>query len=68
MTNNTLAGARTMKRLMILGLLEALTVFAAFAHGQESGYEGDVTDVRVIRRLEQHPYAWKIWQPVHYSG
>ena len=68
MTNNTLAGASMMKRFMILGLLGTLPVFAEFAHGQESGYEGDVTDVRVIRRVEQHPYAWKIWQPVIIQG
>ena len=68
MTDNTLAGASMMKRLMILGFLGALTIFAAFAHGQESGYEGDVTDVRVTRRLEQHPHAWKIWQPFIIQG
>ena len=57
-----------MKRFMILGLLGALPVFAAFANGQEPGYEGDVTDVRVIRRVEQHPHAWKIWQPFIIQG
>ena len=30
---------------------------------QVRGYEGDVTDVRVIRRVESHPDAWRIWQP-----
>ena len=34
-----------------------LFVFAATGYGQQSGHEGDVTDVRVIRRVEQHPYA-----------
>ena len=35
-----------MKRLMILCLLGTLPVLDVFAHGQKSGYEGDVTDVR----------------------
>ncbi len=26
-------------------------------------YEGDVTDVRVLRHVDQHPDAWRIWQP-----
>ena len=38
------------------------------APGCQSGYEGDVTDVRVIRRVEQHPYAWKVWQPFIIQG
>ncbi|MEY3000178.1 MAG: hypothetical protein RL648_392 [Verrucomicrobiota bacterium] len=25
---------------------------------------GDVTDIRVLRRVEQHPEAWRVWQPV----
>jgi hypothetical protein len=27
------------------------------------GYKGDVTDIRVIRRVESHPNAWRLWQP-----
>ncbi|MHC4494513.1 MAG: hypothetical protein ACYSYM_01680, partial [Planctomycetota bacterium] len=27
-------------------------------------YQGDVTDVRVVRHLESHPDAWRLWQPV----
>jgi len=27
-------------------------------------YQGDVTDVRVVRRVEAHPNAWRLWQPV----
>ena len=45
-----------------------LCVFAAVGYGQQSGYRGDVTDLRVIRRVEQHPYAWKIWQPFIIQG
>jgi hypothetical protein len=35
---------------------------------EEVAYEGDVTDIRVVRRLEQHPYAWKVWQPFIIQG
>jgi|694.fasta_scaffold00031_107 hypothetical protein len=38
------------------------------ALGQPSEHQGDVTDVRVIRRVEQHPYAWKLWQPYIIQG
>jgi len=31
-------------------------------------FKGDVTDPRIIRRLEQHPYAWKVWQPFIIQG
>ena len=27
------------------------------------GYKGDVTDVRVVRSIESHPDAWRLWQP-----
>ena len=37
---------------------EAPSVLAA------KDYEGDVTDVRVVRCLESHPDAWRVWQPV----
>ena len=26
-------------------------------------YKGDVTDIRVVRRVESHPDAWRLWQP-----
>lgn len=39
----------------------------AFAQGS-GGYEGDVTDIRVIRRIEQHPDSWRIWQPFIIQG
>ena len=31
-------------------------------------HEGDVTDVCVIRRVDQHPQAWRIWQPFIIQG
>lgn len=30
---------------------------------EERAYKGDVTDIRVVRRVESHPDAWRIWQP-----
>ena len=29
---------------------------------------GDITDHYVIRRVEQHPQAWRIWQPFIVQG
>ena len=31
-------------------------------------HKGDVTDVTVIRRVEQHPQAWRLWQPFIIQG
>ena len=33
------------------------------AVAERAAYKGDVTDVRVVRRVAQHPYAWRTWQP-----
>ena len=27
-------------------------------------YQGDVCNVRVVRQVEAHPDAWRLWQPV----
>jgi hypothetical protein len=35
---------------------------ALFVRGV-GGYIGDVTDIRVVRRVESHPDAWRLWQP-----
>ena len=53
--------------------LVALSVFASVSRAatvlsQERDYKGDVTDVRVVRRVEQHPLAWRVWQPVILQG
>ncbi len=37
-----------------------LSCFGAASHGQESGFQCDVTDVRVIHRVDQHPQAWRL--------
>jgi len=48
-----------------LGLvLVVLAILATSAWAEDTDYKGDVTDVRVIRRLESHPDSWRIWQPV----
>jgi len=55
---------------MTVRSLIALTALmsSGAAWSQEPAYEGDVTDVRVVRRVEQHPQAWRIWQPVIIQG
>ena len=56
-----------MKTSVIVGLSALLTIVAA-SSAEEVAYEGEVTDIRVVRRLEQHPYAWKVWQPFIIQG
>ena len=50
-------------KLSLLSILTAFSVIAVTAYSQDVEYEGDVTDVRVIRRVESHPDSWRIWQP-----
>ena len=53
----------------IAGLLVAITMMSAVSVADEpETHRGDVTDVRVVRRLEQHPYAGKVWQPFIIQG
>lgn len=42
--------------------------FNGFARGQDLTYQGDVEDVQVLRTVEQHPQAWRVWQPVIAQG
>ena len=35
---------------------------------QGEDYKGDVTDIRVLRRVDQHPLAWRVWQPFIIQG
>lgn len=45
-------------------LLALLTSFLNPASGSPAAaHAGDVTDIRVLRRVEQHPDAWRVWQP-----
>lgn len=40
-----------------------LSMFAVAGHSEQAAFKGDVTDVRVIRRVELHPDAWRLWEP-----
>ena len=46
-----------------LGWILCLLACPVAAHGQPPGHEGDVTDVRMVRHVEKHPQAWRLWQP-----
>ncbi len=50
--------------MLLIGTLIASEIGYALA----LDYDGDVTDVSVIRRVEQHPHAWRVWQPVILPG
>lgn len=52
----------------ILGLLLTVVLDSAVAWCEEPEYLGDVTDVRTIRHVEQHPQAWRVWQPFIIQG
>lgn len=56
------------KNVCILVPLMLVLQFSAASHAEDAAHQGDVTDLRVIRRVEQHPYAWKIWQPFIIQG
>lgn len=53
--------------LMMVGLLHTL-VLAQFVHAETKAHRGDVRDVRVLRKVEQHPEAWRVWQPYIIQG
>jgi hypothetical protein len=67
-------------RILILCVVVALLAAPGFAARAKKGaaaaapsgaaveYKGDVTDVRVVRRIEQHPDAWRVWQPFIING
>ncbi|MCK4960412.1 MAG: exo-alpha-sialidase, partial [Planctomycetes bacterium] len=46
---------------------EPLTQKTPSVRGSD-GYKGDVTDIRVIRRIQQHPDSWRVWQPFIIQG
>jgi hypothetical protein len=54
-------------RGMSIGMLAAGLLLPVAAGAAETAdavtYGGDVTAVRVVRRVEEHPSAWRIWQP-----
>ncbi len=49
-------------------LFASLFLSAATTQAQVHEYEGDITDYRVIRRVEQHPQSWRVWQPFITQG
>ena len=51
-----------------LVLFATAALFSNSALSDEPDYSGDVTDVRTIRRVEQHPQAWRVWQPFIIQG
>ena len=53
-----------MKHIILAALLFAPVISLA----QEVDHEGDVTEIRVIRRVVQHPDAWRVWQPFIIQG
>jgi hypothetical protein len=68
---------RTLTLLAGVASLAAAPAFAAKARkaaaapaadGATPQYQGDVTDLRVVRRIEQHPDAWRVWQPFIIQG
>ena len=50
-------------RLLIFVCLLALCTGQAPLQAR-ARHQGDVTDVRVVRHVEAHAQAWRIWQPV----
>ena len=55
------------RTLIIVGLLHTL-VLPQLAHAETGAHRGDVRDVRVLRKVEQHPEAWRVWQPYIIQG
>jgi hypothetical protein len=56
------------KNANLLGSLLFLLPFSVASQAQSIAHQGDVTDVTVIRRVEQHPQAWRLWQPFIIQG
>ncbi|MDB4614224.1 glycoside hydrolase [bacterium] len=59
-----LGSALTLSQAVVCGLL----LLPAAAQGGEPEYSGDVTDVRAVRHVDQHPQAWRVWQPFIIQG
>lgn len=63
-----IASKRIQRFRLILYSLGCLSIFVAPGCAQAAGFKGDVTDIRVVRRVEQHPDSWRIWQPFIIQG
>ena len=55
-------------RTSLVCSVACLVLTVATGRAQEASHKGDVTDVRVVRRVEQHPQAWRVWQPFIIQG
>jgi len=66
-SDRTLASAATVLKLIHI-ILTALLLAPGISRAQEVIHKGDVTDVRVIRHVEKHPQAWRLWQPFIIQG
>lgn len=49
-------------------ILTTIVLISGVLWTNAAEHQGDVTDLRVIRRVEQHPQAWRIWQPFIIQG
>ncbi len=54
--------------LTVAASLVAVLLSGSAVLAETAKHKGDVSDVRVIRRVEQHPYAWRTWQPFIIQG
>lgn len=53
----------------LAAIAHALILFSGPAVCAEAEtYQGDVSGVRAVRRVEQHPDAWRLWQPFIIQG
>ena len=69
-----------LRPLILLGWIALLAVPAFAAKAKKATpasaadaavaltFQGDVTDVRVVARVAQHPSAWRVWQPFLIQG
>lgn len=55
-------------RFIRVGLIACLLLPVVPGRAQNPMHKGDVTDVTVVRRFEQHPHAWRLWQPFIIQG
>lgn len=68
------SGCQLLLAALLAAPLFCVPVFAAKARKPEAKaeptlrHQGDVTDVRVVHRVEQHPDAWRVWQPFIIAG
>ena len=56
------------EKVIIRFVIYVFLCFTQASCAAETEYKGDVTDVRVVRRVENHPGSWRIWQPYIIQG